>query len=387
VARATLEPRLLVPATLVAALLVIAGSIGQLAWDLPKDPATARYFAAPELNFVMGAGDADGDRVTVDQFSDGYALLSSGPISLHAQDYRFVLLAFESPLGGSVPIFFWRSSDAPGELVRLPVREQGPVLIDLSGQPGWRGEISEFGFLFEEAGTAYSVGPVALEPDRLGLRLQLTWGSWTAFERWSQKSINFLQGGQPEQPLRLPLILTAWLALTMILNWLFSRRLGGDPARLWAGAAVVFLAAWMVLDVRWTANSIRQAGQTLETYGSASDDERLGRGPDGIVYGLISRLKADVLPLEPARILIVGDEQALEYYLQRAKYHLLPHSVYATRRFPTNPQPSSLDYVIFLGQADGMRGIRGWGPSWEVSLRLVDRSELAQVFAVLKDAD
>jgi len=371
----------------VATLLVILGSIGLLAWDVPQGSTEARYFPAPKLEFMMGSGSVDGDRVTVDQFADGYALLSSGPIDISADDYRFVLLTLQPQVGGSVPIFFWRRSDAPGELVRVPVREQGPVLIDLSGQRDWRGEISEFGLLLEAAGAAFTVGPLALEPDRLGLRLHLTWDSWTAFEGWSQRSINFLQGGRPAQPLWLPAVLAAWLALTMVLAWLLSKRMRGDSRKLWAGAALVFLAAWMVLDVRWTANSLHQAMQTLEKYGGVSDDERLDVGPDSIIYRHVLRLKTDVLPVEPARILIVADEQAVEYYMQRAKYHLLPHSAHATRHFPNGLLPSSVDYVIFLGQAGGIRGVRGWGPRWERSLQLVDQSDLAEVFTVMEGAD
>jgi hypothetical protein len=374
-------------ASLIAALIVIAGSVAFLAHGLPQNQPEVREYAAADFNFMMGSGSADGERVAVDGFTDGYALLSSGQIELPADDYRCLRLNLERHGSDGVPIFFWRSARAPGELVRAPVLESGLVLIDLSAREAWQGEITEFGLLFEERGGRYSLGPVALIPDSLALRLQLTWDSWTAFEGWTQKSVNFLQGGRAKQPLRLPVLLTAWLAVTVALTWLLTRRSGGGSRQLWLGTALAFLAAWMVLDIRWTANSLRQAGQTLEKYGSVSADQRLARGLDGIVYRYVSRLKADVLPAALARILIVADQQVVEYYLQRAKYHLLPHSVYATRRFPDNLELSSLDYVIFLGPPGGIKGVPGWSTVWERSLQRVDSAELGEVFAVVKGAD
>jgi len=373
-------------AALLAALLVIAGTLAYLARGLPADPPATREFAAAEFSFMMGSGSPERDRVVIDGFSNGYALLSSGPVAIPADRFRFLRLTLESRSAGGVPILFWRRSAAPGELVQSQLRDVGEVLLDLSADERWRGEVSEFGLLFEEGGGTYALGPVSLEPDSLGLRLQLTWNSWTAFEAWSQKSVNHLQGGRPEQPLRLPVLLTAWVALTLLLAWLLLPR-GNRSQRIWAIATLAFLVAWMVLDLRWTANSLRQAGQTLETYRGLSEDSRLALGLDGIVYRYIARLKADLLPAKPARILIVGDEKAVEYYLQRAKYHLLPHSALAVRRFPSDLAPSSLDYVIFIGPAGGIRSVPGWGPAWERLLRPIDGDELAEAFAVTRDAD
>jgi hypothetical protein len=374
-------------AALIAAVIVIAGAMVIVARDLPQSPAEIRHYATPDFNFVMGSGSAKGDQVVVSTFTDGYALVSSGSVTIPAADYRFISLTLVRNSDNGVPILFWRHSDAPGELARVPVRESDRGLIDLSVHAGWRGEITEFGFLFQSSDGVVAIGPAALEPDSLARRLQLTWNAWTAFEVWSQKSVNFLQGGRPDQPLRAPALLIAWLALTVALGWLLSKRSGGNSRQLWLVAAMAFWVAWMLLDFRWTVNSLRQASQTLENYRGANEHERLAVGLDGIVYRYISRLKADVLPSTPARILLVADEQAAEYFLQRAKYHLLPHSVHATRQFPPGLEPNSLDSVIFLGAAGGIHEVPGWNPDWEQALRPVDRAELGEAFTVVKDAD
>jgi hypothetical protein len=384
-ARPPLSPALL--AGLAAAVIAVAGALVFLARDLPREPVEALDYAAADFRFMMGSGSAEGDRMVIDGFTDGYALLSSGEVAVPAADYRFLRLDLAAISGDGVPVLFWRRSDAPGELVRLPLRSPGSLLIDLSAEEGWRGEISEFGLLFEEGGGSFAVGPAALEPDSLALRLRLTRDSWTVFERWTQKSVNFLQGGSPQQSLRLPTLLTAWLAVTLALLWLLSKRAGANPRLSWLGAALAFLAAWMLLDVRWTVNSLRQAGNTLASDRGLSEDVLLARGLDGPVYRYVSRLEADVLPATPARILIIGDRHTVEYYLQRARYHLLPHSAYATRRIPTDLEPASLDYVIFLGPADAMRDVPGWSAAWERASRPVDRAELGTTFAIVRAAD
>ena len=144
-------------ASLVAALIVTAGSMAFLAHGLPENSAEVREYAAADFKFMAGSGSADGDHVVVDGFAEGYALLSSGQIELPAANYRFLRLTLESHGSDGVPVFFWRSAGAPGKLTQAPVPESGPVLIDLSARDGWQGEISEFGFLFEERGGIFAM--------------------------------------------------------------------------------------------------------------------------------------------------------------------------------------------------------------------------------------
>jgi hypothetical protein len=132
---------------------------------------------------------------------------------------------------------------------------------------------------------------------------------------------------------------------------------------------------------------VRQTGQTLRDYRGASEQERLSRGLDGIVYREIARLQARVLSPRPSRILIASDADTLEYFPLRAKYHLLPHSANVVRRLPAGLKPSSLDYLVYFGPADGINSLPGWDPGWERSLRLLDRSEFIQVFEVDRNSD
>ena len=92
--------------------------------------------------------------------------------------------------------------------------------------------------------------------------------------------------------------------------------------------------------------------------------------------------KADVLGDEATRILIIGDKNAIDYYLLRAKYHLLPHSVYVAGRFTQQLPPESLGYVIFFGQPGGIAKVRGWSAAWQSALVEVDRADWGTVYRV-----
>ena len=141
---------------------------------------------------------------------------------------------------------------------------------------------------------------------------------------------------------------------------------------------VLFLAAWMLLDIRWTINSFRQARVMLQTLSQTPLNSNL----DGEIQQYVQRLKADILGNKPARILIIGDESAIDYYLLRAKYHLLPHSVDVAGHFNKELSPQSLNFVIFFGPPGGIAKVPGWSPSWRKALLEVDRTDLGVVYRV-----
>jgi len=378
----------LMTAALIAAVIVAAGTVAYLSGGLPPDTAGVEQFPAAAFEFRLGSGAPAGDRMIIDAFSDGYALLSSGPVKLSATHYRFLRLRLDREENAEVPTLFWRRGQTPDALNQLDITDTGTVLIDLSATPDWSGEIVEFGFLFREAGTeaATLIGPVTFEPDSLIERLHLTWTGWTALEVWSQKSVNFLHGGKPVQPVRLPVLLVFWIAVTLVGFWTLERLYGSpDCRRLLLGAAVVYAVAWTVLDLRWTVNSVRQSAHTLEKYRGASEDQKLALGLDRHIYRFVSRLKTNVLPDKPTRILITASENALDYYLLRSKYHLLPHSTYVSRTLPATLDASSLDYLIYFGSAHELESMDRWAEHWAPYVRLVDQEEDAVVFQLNAD--
>jgi len=375
-----------VAAALLAAALVALGALLFLARDLPQQSGGRLTVPVSGLRFVFGSGAASGNLLQVNGFADGYALLSSGPQKFQAADFRVLKYTWLPQRTSQEAAFFWRRADDPGNVSRTDITIPGTQTIDLATETGWLGEILEIGFLVAgDDSSPVAIGETELLPDSLAIRLQLAWKAWSSVEGWSQHSINFLYGGNERQAVSLPLLAAAWCCLTLsiigLLRWMGVFN-GSRQMLLIAG--VVFLLAWMLLDLRWAVNNVRQASLALDTRWHADEQQRLGMGLDGDVYRYVQRLKTSVLGHQNARILIVGDADAADYYLQRAKYHLLPHSANVARAFAKGLAPESLDYVIFFGQPDNMTKVPGWGPAWKTSLVKVDSGEWGEVFRVQK---
>jgi hypothetical protein len=376
------EIRSLSIATVLAAIVTIAGGLLFLSSDLPEQPGEALYYPASELRFAFGSGKFSENRMHVDVFANGYALLSSGPVNLQADKLRVLSYDWLPPTLPLEAAFFWRRSDDAQNVMRTEISSPGINLIDLSTEPEWHGEITEFGFLLAGAeGESVELGDTLLMPDSLKTRLQLTWRAWSLFEAWSQKSINFIYGGDYRQIVALPLLVVAWLLCTLLFLWLILL-LGkkADTRQLLGLASMLFLVAWVLLDIRWSVNNIKQAHFSWSTKWQVNEQQRLNNELDGDIYQYVQRLKATVLGDKPARILIIGDENAMDYYLLRTKYHLLPHSALVTKRIAKELKPGSIDFVVHFGQPASIINTPGWNRAWQQSLVQVDSGQWGVVY-------
>jgi hypothetical protein len=247
-------------AALVSALIVISGTLVFLSRELPEEAADPVLIEAVKLKFVMGSGRPQGQQMLVEDFKDGYALLSSGPVSIQAEKHRLLTVNWDPLDNEDVPKFFWRRKSDPQNVLQIPIFNPGTEVIRLWLNPDWRGEISEFGFLFpSREGSAIALGPSTLDSDNLISHLRLVWRSWTTFEPWSMKSVNFITGGGVDPAVPLPAVLAAWFVLSLLILSL-SAMLTGNPdlRNLILSSVIFFLTAWILLDLRWATNNIRR---------------------------------------------------------------------------------------------------------------------------------
>jgi len=374
----------LLRSVVLAALIVASGTVIYLSRGLPDQSGKTLHYLATDFNFAFGSGRPVGDRMLVDEFANGYALLSSGPVNIQADALRALSYTWLPPKIPQEAAFFWRRLNDTQNVMRSEISTPGTQLIYLSAEPDWRGEITEFGFLVAGVnGKTVEIGSASFIPDSLSTRLQLSWRAWTDFEEWSQQSVNFLHGGDYRQLVSLPLLVTTWLLISLLLLWLFSRHAKNIGSRqLLITAGLVFLSAWVVLDIRWTANNLRQIQLSLQSHTLAGGQQGSSIGLDGKIVQYVQRLKSGVLGDQNARILILGDDNAVDYYLLRAKYHLLPHSVDVAARFSKDLLAESLDFVIFFGEPARITEVPGWSLSWKKKLIQIDRDEWGVVYRV-----
>jgi len=111
----------------------------------------------------------------------------------------------------------------------------------------------------------------------------------------------------------------------------------------------VLLVGWMVSDLRWTANEVRQATVTSGRLRHHAQGELPALGVDGPVWQFVRRIRQTIKSSEPARILLIRDPTREEFYALRAKYFLLPNSVALRPALRNGLDVQGLDYVLFLG--------------------------------------
>jgi len=286
------------------------------------------------------------------------------------------------------PEFFWRHKDDPANVSRLTL--DGAPIVDLGKAKGWTGEITEFGFLFMDVdGQATELGAVSLGGNVLATQVALMLQAWFQFESWSQRSVNFLYGGAQKHPVPLPLVVLIWALATMLIYRLFG---GRRPMSMSAYGMAMLLVAWMVLDVRWTANGVRQMKHSITNQWALSNHERMLGGLDGNLYGLIKRFKDKILNEETNRILVVGNLSRFGYHIKRTRYHLLPDSVLVARQLSEKFDPRNLDYVLFIDDFSSKQA--GWNQVWQQlpiaddwrdSLQLADSGEMGILFSVRRE--
>ncbi len=280
-------------------------------------------------------------------FQDGIALMSSGPVRLDPDQLKLLRVELDAPLDLDqpelAPAFFWRRADQQREVSRVTLTRSG--LVELAAEPDWRGEIVEVGFLFIDSGQGMpALVSARLEGETLGNQLSLTFDQWTTAQPWSQQSAHFVTGGASNPRLSL----TTLVAFAVLGAALAGSLLAGRAAAplLLVGT---LLAGWVVLDARWGLERMAQARASFTDLGTTTIDERRRLGEMGRYTGFIDTLRADPLPMEPSRVLIVRDPRLHRFYGLRSKYDLLPHSSIVRPQLPPASRLGTVDYVLFLG--------------------------------------
>lgn len=285
----------------------------------------SRSYAASAMQIARGTGQVERDTL-IARVPDGDALIVSVLTDFRARDLGSVAWDVSGlPPNADVRLLF--SSDYRRRVFNRPlVVEDGRALpISLAGDRDWLGRITGLAIAVRAPGATVQIRGVSARPQSAGQVLADRVKEWFAFDGWTGTSINTVTGGASSQSMPLP-IPVALAALFAIAALALARRVA--PRSVAQGlptlAAVLFVAAWALLDVRWTANLARQVAATWERYQGLGTDERLRAAEDGDLAAFVAKAKA-AMPAEPSRVLVLAQAH---YFRGRAGWHLLPHRAY-----------------------------------------------------------
>jgi hypothetical protein len=307
--------------------------------------ATTKEWQPRAFSLARGTGGIDRDALVVAASSG--SVLVSVETDFRAADYPAIAWA-ASPVPDNVDVrLIWRNDYAPTKLnaavIGVAAGQLQPVVV--AGDPNWIGRIRGLALAINGpldapvrivGVAAKPVGVLDIALDRLR--------EWTAFEGVSGTLIDGVNGGANVQSLPLPMLLAVVAGLAALF-WFAIARFRARTLALPSVLAVLFVAAWLADDLRWSWNLLQQTLATSRTYAGLDWRERHLAAEDAPLFQFIEGARAK-LPAVPARVFVAADAH---YFRGRAAYHLYPHNVYFEPYRNTIPPSSRMrpgDYFV-----------------------------------------
>ncbi|MEP4149552.1 MAG: hypothetical protein ABJL54_20205 [Halioglobus sp.] len=304
------------PAAGLLLALLIAGFY--LVDQYPPTTGHSRSFDAKQLGIVVGGGQIIGNTGVVTRFDNGIAVLSSGGVRINAAQANMLSL----DTGGENSAdrrFFWRNGSGEEDLHSIDIGAPGKKLVNLAVSPNWTGTVTEVGFLFyEDEDRKVEVRSLEVRTRTLKDMVIVTWQDWTTMSHWSQKSVHYVPAGAESAPIKLPILMAGWLLITTLLA-VVLRRVSPAPT---VSIVICAIAAWIILDLRWTTNLIDQSGDTLHYY-STHSNLHLDIAQDKELFEFTEQA-SPLLGDKDEPVLVVGEKDDFDFEALRVKYHLLP---------------------------------------------------------------
>lgn len=332
-------------AALFAASLAIALAVAitfkagpQLVGDPPSIDVPASAMSA-----TKGRGRVDGDVLVLEALdANGVGLIVAPTPAFAADEYTRLTwhLAGEAP-GGLEFALVWRSRGERGRMRTAPIEwTRGPVTIDLARQRDWAGTIE---------GVALAVrGPLSAPLAIAGLSARsnawdVTLGDalrqWFAWPRADGRAavVQF----EDESRHVVPMLPVVALAVALGAAYLvFRARRRREPVAP-AAVAALFLAGWLLLDLRWQGILWGHHQAALAQFAGKTIDEKRESDLDAPIFDLARRVRDAPHP-EDGRILVLSDNEHLR---TRVGWFLYPRNVFYDSRPPRQAAPPAPDQL------------------------------------------
>jgi hypothetical protein len=352
------------------ALALAALLAGYLVVTIPGDWFSAvvpKVYDGKSLAVAVGRGSMDGDVLAVAPADASGTIIVTVAVALSASDYRGVAWQASGLPVGTEARLLWHSEYKPGRTFTLAIPTEADRLAPVvaSRDPNWIGPVNGIALALRlPAPQSVAISGVSLDPLTMRSQLAGRVRDWVTFEPWNGASINTVVGGADLQELPLPVLLglaalLAAGAAVALARWRPHWIGAGLPLAL----VLVFIAAWLVLDVRWQWNLARQVAVTAKTYAGRDWREKHIAAEDGVLFKFIETVRAK-LPAPPARVFMVADAS---YFRGRGAYHLYPYNVYFDPWNNTIPPAATMrpgDYIVVFQrrgiQFDPSHGMLRW---------------------------
>lgn len=381
--------RLLVTSVLSAATLLAAYSF-YLQSTLPRPGDSTWQFRLDQATAIAGEITPAPDGVTINTFKYeslvNYALMGwRNPIE--AEAFALVEHTLVTDVPGIELSLAWRRAQDPANVhsVRLNTPAAGSGTTFLASHPEWRGNLVELALHVTSHRPEHpvTVTHLALLPGSATNILASLSSEWRHFDTWHHRSINNMRWGANDLLVSAPVAAATWAGLTVLLliAWNGLSRTTGA-----ATIVAAVLVPWIAIDAIWQLKLWHQVSLTADRFAGKTAHEKQLADSDALIYRYAERLKSQVLPDSPARILLLHNSKGHNLARLKLQYYLLPHNIYNFNFLPPVDNRSSVDFVILLGNTPPetieARGQRLYRDGNSIGVEMINRDDMGYVFRV-----
>ena len=321
----------------------------------PGTAAPALVLNGEQLKLVAGEGGRTADGILIRRPPPGKpAMVMAATPPLEAEQFA----RFSWDIQGLEPqqdlALIWVTNTDPNKprTRKITPEERTAGFLQPGDDPTWRGHILKFGLLVPgKLPEPVLLKGLTLEreaPTPLTALRSLA-GDWTHQEPWTGRSINFHVGAAAKDRLLTPVLLVGlWVGLASLLLTVLNRF--SLNRHLLGGLALLFLAGWLLLDLRWQWQLATRLRETYERYGRLTPNQRHGARPDARVVTALDHLRK-ALPEEPSRIFLLSKNPS-DYLSLRVRYScgfviicsLFGYSQPITCPLPSRSRPGTISW-------------------------------------------
>jgi len=339
------------------------------------------------MHAPKGRARVEGSTIVLNALdADGVGLIVAPVDAFDADEYSRVTWHVASAAArGTDLLMVWRTREQPARTHTASIDwSRGPASVDLSRDTNWSGRVQ---------GVALAVRgqlPVPLAIAGFSARSN-AWDAtaadivaqWLEWPRMAGRMTISQMSDEARHVAPILAVVAGGVALGVAFL-IFRARRRSEPVAMWAIAAL-FLAGWLLVDLRWQTILWRQHAATIAQFAGKSLDEQHMADADAPIFDVARKIR-DAKRARGGRILVLSDNAHLG---TRVGWFLYPENVfYGPRHRDPAPAPDHLrpgDQVVLLLfrgiQWDATRGMLVWADGRTRAAReiLADGADFAMV--------
>ena len=318
------------------------------------------------MHAPKGRARVEGSTIVLNALdADGVGLIVAPVDAFDADEYSRVTWHVASAAArGTDLLMVWRTREQPARTHTASIDwSRGPASVDLSRDTNWSGRVQ---------GVALAVRgqlPVPLAIAGFSARSN-AWDAtaadivaqWLEWPRMAGRMTISQMSDEARHVAPILAVVAGGVALGVAFL-IFRARRRSEPVAMWAIAAL-FLAGWLLVDLRWQTILWRQHAATVAQFAGKSLDEQYMADADAPIFDVARKIR-DANRVHGGRILLLSDSAHLR---TRVGWFLYPENVfYGPRGRDPPPAPDRLrpgDQVVLLLfrgiQWDATRGMLVW---------------------------